>query len=299
MRWLKRFHRPGALGDMLYLAADTMLTAVGLTKATGNAPLLQSDGTVGWESVVRSVEKGAANGVATLDSGGKVPQAQLPLVAITNTFVVASQAAMLALTAEEGDVAVRTDLNKSFILTATPASTLGNWQELLTPTDLVLSVFGRTGAVVKQAGDYAVADITGAAPLASPAFTGTPTVPTAAAGTNSAQAASTAYVDLATTLMPVNTQTGSYTLVLSDAGKAVEMNVAGANTLTVPPNSSVAFPIGTVIEICQLGAGQTTLTPGAGVTLRNASSLTTRAQYATVSLRKRGTDEWVVAGDVT
>lgn len=54
---------------------------------------------------------------------------------------------MLALTAEIGDVAVRTDVNKSFILTASPASTLGNWQELLTPTDSVLSVDGSTGAV--------------------------------------------------------------------------------------------------------------------------------------------------------
>ena len=54
---------------------------------------------------------------------------------------------MLALTAQTGDVAVRTDVNKSFILTATPASTLANWQELLTPTDAVLSVDGSTGAV--------------------------------------------------------------------------------------------------------------------------------------------------------
>jgi hypothetical protein len=54
---------------------------------------------------------------------------------------------MLALTAQIGDVAVRTDVNKSFILTATPATTLANWQELLTPTDAVLSVDGSTGAV--------------------------------------------------------------------------------------------------------------------------------------------------------
>ena len=54
---------------------------------------------------------------------------------------------MLALTAQVGDVAVRTDVNKSFILTASPATTLGNWQELLTPTDSVLSVDGNTGAV--------------------------------------------------------------------------------------------------------------------------------------------------------
>jgi hypothetical protein len=55
---------------------------------------------------------------------------------------------MLALSnAQEGDVAVRTDLNKSFILKASPYSTLANWQELLTPTDAVTSVNGNTGAV--------------------------------------------------------------------------------------------------------------------------------------------------------
>jgi hypothetical protein len=71
-----------------------------------------------------------------------------PTLVITDTFVVGSQAAMIALTAaEKGDVAVRTDVNKTFILTANPYSTLGNWQELLTPTDVVTSVAGRTGAI--------------------------------------------------------------------------------------------------------------------------------------------------------
>jgi hypothetical protein len=92
-------------------------------------------------------QKGANSGIAELDSGGRVPAAQLPAIAITDTFVVANQAAMLALTAQTGDLAIRTDVNKSFILTAEPASTLGNWQELLTPTDSVLSVDGLTGAV--------------------------------------------------------------------------------------------------------------------------------------------------------
>ena len=98
-------------------------------------------------SAIIGINSGVANGVATLDSNGKVPQSQIPAVAITNTFVVASQAAMLALTAEEGDVAVRTDQNKTYILTATPSSTLANWQELLTPTDTVTSVDGRIGTV--------------------------------------------------------------------------------------------------------------------------------------------------------
>jgi hypothetical protein len=73
---------------------------------------------------------------------------------ITDTFVVSSEAAMLALTeAEKGDVAVRTDVNKTFILTASPYSTLGNWQELLTPTDSVTSVAGRTGVVTLSTSD--------------------------------------------------------------------------------------------------------------------------------------------------
>jgi hypothetical protein len=97
----------------------------------------------------------------------------------------------------------------------------------------------------------------------------------------------------------INTQTASYTLVLTDAFLCVEMNVATANTLTVPPNSSVAFQIGTVIEWYQMGAGQITFTPGAGVTLRNASSLTSRVQFSSGAIRKRATDEWVVMGDVT
>ncbi|MDM5071178.1 phage tail protein [Aeromonas bestiarum] len=101
----------------------------------------------GITDAVPTSQKGAVNGVATLDGGGKVPVSQLPATAIVDTFVVGSQAAMLALTAEIGDVAVRTDLNKTFILRVAGASTLANWQELLTPTDSVQSVDGMTGAV--------------------------------------------------------------------------------------------------------------------------------------------------------
>lgn len=97
----------------------------------------------------------------------------------------------------------------------------------------------------------------------------------------------------------VNTQTASYTLVLTDAWRCVELNSASAVTLTIPPNSSVAFQVGTVIEWYQMGAGQITLAYGAGVTLRTASSLTSRAQYSSGALRQRAADEWVVMGDVT
>jgi len=92
-----------------------------------------------------------------------------------------------------------------------------------------------------------------------------------------------------------NTQTGTtYTLVLSDKNSAiVEMNNASANTLTVPPNSSVAFPTGTQIPVTQFGAGQTTIVAGSGVTIHTSSGvLTSPGQYAIMVLEKRGTNEW-------
>lgn len=95
----------------------------------------------------------------------------------------------------------------------------------------------------------------------------------------------------------VTTKTGSATLALSD-GDWLEMDVAGANNLTVPPNSTVAFPIGTVINVHQRGAGQTTIVAGAGVTVRTPLTLKLRVQYSTAVLVKRATDEWVLAGDI-
>ena len=64
-------------------------------------------------------------------------------------------------------------------------------------TGVVESVFGRSGVVTAQTGDYTVAQVTGAAPLASPALTGTPTAPTKAPATNNTDIATTAYADLA------------------------------------------------------------------------------------------------------
>lgn len=98
-----------------------------------------------------------------------------------------------------------------------------------------------------------------------------------------------------------NNQTGTtYTLALTDAGKVVELNNASAITLTVPPVSSVAWPVGTVVELWQQGAGQVTIAAGAGVTLRSdGSKVKLTAQYAGCSLRMRANDEWSLVGDLS
>jgi hypothetical protein len=97
-----------------------------------------------------------------------------------------------------------------------------------------------------------------------------------------------------------NRRTASYTLSASDQNYIVEMNVGSANNLTVPPNSSVAFPIGTEIAVLQYGAGQTTIVAGSGVTLKSKSNaLKISGQYAGCTLVKVGTDEWYVIGDLT
>lgn len=94
-------------------------------------------------------------------------------------------------------------------------------------------------------------------------------------------------------------QTASYTLVSGDRSKVIEMNVGSANTLTVPTNASVAFPIGTQITIIQYGAGQTTIA-GAGVTFRSTNNwLKINAQYGSATLVKVGTDEWYVVGNLS
>lgn len=89
----------------------------------------------------------SAGNVILVGENGKIDETLIPKIAITDTFSVDSQEAMLAVDAQIGDIAIRSDLNKSFILSAAPASTLENWLELKTPTDAVLSVNGLTGAV--------------------------------------------------------------------------------------------------------------------------------------------------------
>ena len=97
----------------------------------------------------------------------------------------------------------------------------------------------------------------------------------------------------------LNSQTGTtYTLASTDSAKLVSLSNASAITLTVPPNSTWAAPVGTQVILYQAGAGQVTVAAGSGVTIRsNGAKLKLNGQYAVASLIKIATDEWILAGN--
>ncbi|MFV0497501.1 MAG: hypothetical protein ACK5L0_04910 [Candidatus Fimivivens sp.] len=151
--------------------ALTLATMAGLTAGTYTKLTVDAKGrvTAGNNITISDVSglgtaasknTGTTSGtIPILGSDGKLDAGVLPALAISDTFVVSTQAAMLALTAQTGDICVRTDLSKSYILTQSPATTLANWQELLTPNSPVQSVAGKTGVVVLVKGDVGLGNV--------------------------------------------------------------------------------------------------------------------------------------------
>lgn len=102
----------------------------------------------------------------------------------------------------------------------------------------------------------------------------------------------------------INAQTGTtYTTVLADNGKLTTLTNASAIAVTIPPNSSVAYPVGAQINMAQLGAGQVTVSGGVGVTVvstgATASAPKARAQYSTLTAVQTATDNWLIMGDIS
>lgn len=102
----------------------------------------------------------------------------------------------------------------------------------------------------------------------------------------------------------INAQTGTtYTTVLADNGKLTTLTNASAIAVTIPPNSSVAYPVGAQINMAQLGAGQVTVSGGSGVTVvstgATAASPKARAQYSTLTAVQTSTDNWLIMGDIS
>ena len=113
--------------------------------------------------------------------------------------------------------------------------------------------------------------------------------------TGARQSGTTVETAIATALAGINDQTGtSYTIGLGDAGKDVRCTNSSAITLTVPPNSSVPFPVGTWLFFSQGGTGIVTAAAGSGVTLGSLVDTATAGRYDARGLEKTDTNTWRV-----
>ena len=106
-----------------------------------------------------------------------------------------------------------------------------------------------------------------------------------------------------TPTLTINAQTASYTAVLADGNNTlVTLSNASANTFTIPPNSSVAFPVGTILNFAQTGAGQVTVAGASGVTVTStgatAATPKTRVQYSGATAIQTTANNWLVLGDL-
>jgi hypothetical protein len=97
-----------------------------------------------------------------------------------------------------------------------------------------------------------------------------------------------------------NSNTGSYTLTLNDQGKILPFSTTSTGTITIPLNSSVAFPTGSFVNFIQTGTGPILMTGASGVTIQSESSkLKLKGQYAAAGVVKTDTDTWVAFGNLS
>lgn len=247
--------------------------------ATKDGGLLKED----W--IAFNAKQNALSGTGLVRMSGATVSydntAYAPLASPTFTGTVTSPA--INLSGQTASTIASLDASKNVV--SLPVATYPSLTELS-------YVKGLTSAVQTQ--------ITAKAPLASPAFTGNPTATTQTSTDNSTKLATTAFVQTSK-LVVINAQTGTtYTSVLADGQKLVTMNNASANTFTVPTNATVAYPIGTQINITQTGAGQTSIVATGGVTIQSpGGALKLRVQYSTATLVKTATNTWILMGDIS
>lgn len=134
-------------GCKVTVNAKGLVTGISALSAE-DIPALQSSKITDLGSAATKNVGISSGNVVVVGVDGKIDSSVIPAIALTDVFEVSSQAEMLALSAaEKGDICVRSDLNKTFILKQASYSNIANWVELKTPTDVVISINGQTGAI--------------------------------------------------------------------------------------------------------------------------------------------------------
>ena len=215
-------------------------------------------------------------------TGSALQWETFPDLTITDTFVVNTEAAMLALSAQKGDVAVRTDLNKTFILTASPATTLGNWQELLTPTDLVTSVAGRTGNVTLSNTDISGLGTMSTQNASSVAITGGTIDGTTVGATTAAAVTGTTVTAATTVVSPYFDAANSAGGALRNASGTPQLQWGGGggNNITFDVAANLN-PANSQIDISPTGTGTVRINPATVSSMDNVVIGATTAKAIT------------------
>jgi hypothetical protein len=236
-----------------------------------------------------------ASGVVTTSDSGTVTSAMIADGTIVNADINASAAidktkiSGTAITAGDTGTVTSTMIADATIVNGDISASAGiALSKLATSTAGNIIVYNSSGVptAVAESGDITISD-TGVTAIASGVVV-------------NADISASAAIELGKLAdVSTNAQTASYTLVLADKNKVVEMGVGSANNLTVPLNSSVAFPVGSQINILQTGSGQTTIVATGGVTINATPGLKMRAQWSYATLIKRATDTWVLVGDIS
>lgn len=170
-----------------------------------------------------------------------------------------------------------------------------------------LSGGGTSGTVTVSIDTSVTADLSTAQTLTNKNLTsGTNTFPSSLATLTGAETLTNKTLTAPVINLALNAQTGTtYTFVAGDNGKLVTASNASAQTYSIPTNATTAFPIGTQINIIQIGAGQVTIQAASSGTTTVASTGATatapklRAQYSTATCIKANTDLWYVTGDIS
>ncbi len=252
-----------------YVAYNDAPTVVAITTANPTNPRID----LVCATVQDAYYTGAQNNVIfQVIVGTPAPSPVVPALPANSIALAEVDVAAGALSITSGDITdlrvlVTTNIPESGDITAVTAGT-------------GLSGGGTTGAVTLAIDTAVTADLTTAQTLTNKSLT-SPRIN-----------------------LGITTDTSTdYTTVLGDNGKLITLSNASAITATIPPNSSVAYPVGAQLNFVQLGAGQVTFTQGAGVTIvstgATASAPKLRAQYSSATAIQTSTNNWLVAGDIS
>jgi hypothetical protein len=209
-------------------------------------------------------EKGNAGGYASLDSSGFVPVSQLPPTAKITVNAVADQAARLALSVEAGDIAIQSDNGTTYVLSQSPASTNANWKEISATAAIASAVSAHESDTTNVHGITDTAALVTldanqtltAKTLASATLTGTPTAPTASAGTDTTQIATTAFVQDAIELVVGAAPAALNTL--SEIAASLNDDADLSGTLTTAISEKVAKAGDTMSGVLSMGENKIT-----------------------------------------